>query len=182
MYISGLIRFRCLLYIPYQYILPLPVSFPICSHHPSTPSHHTSDSHRYFLGKLSCCCCYKAHCYPANPSNGEVHPCGQDINWSMHGRSGKFVVSCVICMLVEGKHTQSRRVLVFSLMFFCFLHCLIFYIHYLAYFGEFWEKSALIKLLDERFLTCWVEHYSSWFPKNYFYYSCYIQTNHVGFV
>lgn len=50
---------------------------------------------------------YKAHCYSACPYNGEVYPCGQNINWPMHSRSGTFVVSGVICMLVEGTHTRS---------------------------------------------------------------------------
>lgn len=77
--------------------------------------------------------------------------------------------------LWEGHILEVVQPGVFSLMFFHFLHCRIFHFT-LVYF----ERNP-IKLLDEHFLTSCFEHYS-WFLKNNRHYSCYIQTNHIGFI
>lgn len=79
----------------------------------------------------------KAHCYPACPYNGEVYPSGQNINWSMHSRSGSFVVSGVICMLVGGTHTWSST----AWGFFFNVLSLLALPNFPLYFGVFWEKS-----------------------------------------
>lgn len=121
---------------------------------PPSPSTYPSDFRlsQILSGKVKLLL-VQAHCYLAYPCTGEVYPLGQNINRSMHSRSGKFGVSSAICVLMEGKHTQSSKIWVFSLTIFCFLHCLIFHIHDFLYFGVFWEKSALIKLLDEHFFN-----------------------------